>query len=485
MLKWVFSIFLLGYSTLAIAQFRGNNLLEYQFGKLPTDTVSSFSTVYDRLVMDYTLKKFKFGATLETFYSPFDGRSYIRPNQVRLQYRSKGFEVKLGNFYETIGRGSLLRSFEIPGAILEDITFRSRHYFNRDVAGALVKYRHKKFSGKLLYGSPLNNIFPTNQPVDVRRSDRIGAVYLDYQVGKQTIGAGTMNLTNELEDNWYVLLTGQGKIIPQIDYYTEFSRNVNEDAFFDFDDDASFSFYANMNVNIGNFGLTAEYKNYKNFVLGSGINEPPAAVKQHTYRTLNRSTHVLQPLNESGYQLEMYYYLPSGSVLTLNHTRASNDFGMTFTFMEYFGEYDFFVGKHNFKIFADFAQDPFKLESDRISTGAYLDWKLGKKTSLDTEYEYQTFEREGVSITNQLLQLTFNYTSRFSLGFIGEYSTDNFIVEDDFKLWMGATSKIKINNKNTLYLFGGNRRGGPACNSGVCYEVLDFEGVEVRLTSRF
>jgi hypothetical protein len=34
-------------------------------------------------------------------------------------------------------------------------------------------------------------------------------------------------------------------------------------------------------------------------------------------------------------------------------------------------------------------------------------------------------------------------------------------------------------------MFTGRRRGGPACNAGVCYEVLDFYGVEFRFTTRF
>ena len=39
---------------------------------------------------------------------------------------------------------------------------------------------------------------------------------------------------------------------------------------------------------------------------------------------------------------------------------------------------------------------------------------------------------------------------------------------------------VKPNRKNTIQLFAGKRRGGPACTSGICYEVLDFKGAEIK-----
>jgi hypothetical protein len=34
-------------------------------------------------------------------------------------------------------------------------------------------------------------------------------------------------------------------------------------------------------------------------------------------------------------------------------------------------------------------------------------------------------------------------------------------------------------------MFAGKRRGGTACTSGTCYYVPDFEGLELRVLSRF
>ncbi len=161
--KFIFVLcLLLIISATTKAQVNGTNIMEYQFGELPTDT-SAISTVYDRSIVNYAHNSFKGSVTLEQFHTPFETRNYLKVNQYSLQYSSTSLEVKIGNFYETIGRGLLLRSYETPGAILEDLSYRSRHYFHRDILGISTKLRLKNFTTKLLYGRPLNYVFPPTQ----------------------------------------------------------------------------------------------------------------------------------------------------------------------------------------------------------------------------------------------------------------------------------------------------------------------------------
>lgn len=232
--------------------------------------------------------------------------------------------------------------------------------------------------------------------------------------------------------------------------------------------------------------MSAEYKNYKNFLIGSGINEPPALVKEHSYKVLNRSTHVLQPTNETGYQLELFYTFPNLSSLTFNNTRAINHFGRKFVFRELFLEYDFSVSdKHDIKIFTDYAEDPFKLEEQRVSAGVSTDSKVFENSYLKADYEFQTFKRLGESYQNHVFVVGYGYKSKIICNLVTEYSNDSFIVSGSSKIWAGANIKYQVNKGNSLQIFAGERRGGPACNAGVCYEVLDFKGIEMRLTSRF
>ena len=51
--------------------------------------------------------------------------------------------------------------------------------------------------------------------------------------------------------------------------------------------------------------------------------------------------------------------------------------------------------------------------------------------------------------------------------------------------FVAGVLNAQISGHHDLTLFAGERRGGRACTAGTCYEVLPFEGVELRLTSRF
>jgi hypothetical protein len=467
------------------SQISGTNLIETQVGNLPGDS-SAIATIYDRAVVNYNYKGFKAGVSLEQFYTKFNKRNFIKPTQYSVQYSSDAFEVKIGNFYETIGRGILLRSYEMPGVILEDLSYRSRYYFLRDIFGLSTKFRHKNFSVKLLYGKPLNNIFPPVLADSIRRPDVVKAIYSDYTFKKQTFGASVLQLRNKNGSIDYGMVTASGILFPFMSYYTELAKNVSEFKIKDFTKQSSYAFYASINLTFNKLGLSAEYKNYNNFIIGAGINEPPALVKEFSYIVLNRSTHVLQPINETGYQIEVYYTFSNLATLTFNNSLAINDLWKKFVYQEYFVEYAFSLNnKHDIKLFADYAEDPFKLVSKQISAGAYFEWKVQKSSTIETDYEFQIFTRSGAKIQNHVLSLGYANKSNFIFSLRGELSTDPFLSGNKIKVWPGTNIKYQINNKNNVQLFAGRRRGGPACNAGVCYEVLDFYGVELRLTSRF
>lgn len=479
-----FLLLLVGANT-ASAQFSGNNLAEFQYGQLPNDSASQ-ATLYDRFVANYSLKNMKLSATIEQFHTPLEGSSYINLSQFTVQYKLKNLELKAGNFYETIGRGTLLRSFEIPGAILEDLSYRSRHYFNRDILGATANFSYKNFSTKLIYGKPLNYVFPPTQGFNNRRSDNIAAIYGEYNIKQQTIGLAAMRHWNAGAEKNFVMATASGNISSDFSYYSELAKNISDYKLTDFSDQASYAFYSGLNFSKNSFGLSLEYKSYKNFLIGSGINEPPALVKEHSYKLLNRSTHVLQPLNESGYQLELFYTFDNLSTLTANHTLAINDFARKFVFQEYFLEYSFSAFDNaDLKLFVDYAQDPFKLEENRLTTGINSDHTVFKHSSLKFNYEFQTFKRLGENFQNHAFGLGYAFNSKLIVGLVAELSDDSFIVSEGTKFWLGGNIKYQVSKKHNLQMFVGERRGGPACNAGVCYEVLDFKGVEMRLTSRF
>lgn len=459
-------------------------MAEVQFGKLPDESANPFASFYDRGTINYRWKSFKASATIENYSSPYDDRNYIDLSQATLSYKTKHWDAKLGNFYETLGRGMLLRSFEIPGAILEDIGFRSRNYFHRDFLGASVKYKADQWNVQLMHADVLNNVLPPTFDREIRRSQSISALAAEYKVYKQhKLALNYMLLSGEGSELQHLYsLAATGPIGPLFNYYVEYADNQS--------DLNNYALYAGINGTLGAINFNLEYKLYDNFIIGNGYNEPPALIKQHTYRVLNRSTHVTNPLNEEGYQLELYMDVNENSSINFNHAIAINQFsGVTFTFQEYFIEWSSRLKEGvDYKVFADYSVDPFKSQQNRISAGTYWDIKIGEDMRILPEIEFQQFNRGSQKVYNHSYALGWQADEKLFFSLLLESTNDPFLISDATntqRFYLGSNVRIKPNYKNTFQLFVGERRGGPLCSAGVCYEILDFKGLELRWTTRW
>ncbi len=465
------------------AQFSGTALTEYQYGKLPKEKDDRFNSVYSKLNLNYGLNNFKFGAGVQIYQSPYNDRNYVQLAQFKGSYQAKSLKVNLGNYSEVLGRGILLRNYEIPGAVIEDLSFRSKQYFYTDMLGASANYTTGNFSTKVLWGYALDNLLPPTQDFDSRRKDEVFGLEFGYTVKNQKVEFSGLRINNNLEDSYYGMGSISGLLVPQLTYYFGYADYLGGNGKTK-DEQEAHALYGNLTWSQNNIGISIEYKSYDNFLIGSGINEPPALIKEHSYKLLNRSTHVLQPLNESGIQFEGFYQPGLFSLITLNYTYARNDFAKEFNYNEWFLEFSGLLFKvSDLKLFADYAQDPFKGEEDRVTLGIYLDAPTSEKWGFITEIEGQKFDRYGENVNNYLLGLTIRNKSKLYVGLNAEWSNDSFITDKD-KWWIGGNMRYKASSKHTFQLFGGERRGGPACSAGVCYEVLDFRGIEVRWTAR-
>ncbi|WP_075590409.1 DUF6029 family protein [Labilibacter marinus] len=482
-IRLVLAFTIVMFSSMVNAQFSGTALTEYQYGKLPNEKADEFNSIYSRVNLNYTLNEFKFGAGMQLYQSPYGDRNYIDLAQARASYQTKRISVQLGNYSEILGKGILLRNYEIPGAVIEDLSFRSKQYFYTDMLGGAFNYKMDKWSAKVLWGYALNNLQPPTEEWEQRRPDEVLGAEFTYNIGKQKVELSGLSLSNQVEESYYAMGGLTGNILPDLSYYVGYADYLGGTGKSVEEQDA-FAIYGNIGWSLNNFGLSLEYKKYQNFLIGNGINEPPALVREHSYKLLNRSTHVLQPVNESGIQLEAFYQPGLFSLITFNYTYARNDFAKIFDYNEWFLEYSGVVFQEgDIKLFADYALDPFKDEDNRVTAGFYLDNPVSDTWGLIIEGEAQGFERPDAYVNNYLLGLTVRNKSKLYFGLNTEWSNDRYISETD-KIWIGGNARYKLNSKNTFQLFAGERRGGPACSAGVCYEVLDFKGVELRWTAR-
>ena len=467
------------------AQFSASNLAEFQRGNLPGSEPADLLTFYDQLDLHYRYNAFRFSGRLEQFHAANENPyEYIRLSQLSVSYRKKGLDIKLGNFYETLGRGLLLRGYEIKNSVFEDRIYRSRQGFYKDILGVSATYRSKRWQVKTLWGSTLNNQLPVPHPD--RRLDVVAGSEITYRF--KNISLGGIYLNHQLNEvtSHFASIHFEGNLGQTLSYYGELARNISANTKLQsFPDNDRYGMYFNLSYSYQNFGASFELKNYHHFTIGSGIADAPTLVKEQSYRLLNRSTHVAEFLDERGYQFEAFYQTANQTFFTFNHALALNHFGNSnFRFYEFFLEGYLPKDHWQLKTFVDFSTDEFAYEKKRIATGAYYTYTFPNGWSTSIETEIQSIMRTPDRFTNAYLGMIVSKSTKFSAGLVYELSTDPFLLENGkaLKSFPGLTASYRINPKNNLQLFAGSRRGGPACTSGICYEVLDFKGIELRYT---
>lgn len=479
------------------AQLKGNNMYEFQLGNVPNDKPADLTTHYNMLNLLYTYKNISGSVRYEQFLHPDQNKEYYQISQYSLTYREKGLSIKIGNFYETLGNGILLRSYEIPSSIFEDQAYRVRQGFYRDLKGFNASYVHRLFNIKLVRGRSLFNLIPPGFDDELRRPDLTEAIEMETNFFSRKVGFILLRNTNDGSSTSYASLFSSGTIIGNISYSVEMAKRINEEDTPWFSESSGYGFYSSLNYSVGNLGISLEYKDYQNIFIGAGISDPPTLVREQNYKVLNRSTHVPELSEESGYQAEVFYSFPKGDFLTLNHSRSINELGKKYIFQEYFVEYQKALSNGNaLKFFIDYSSEPLRLEFDRYSGGFSYEPIFSNNSGGLFQIEYQHFKREdflNASIDNAVAIIGWHNSKQLNISLTYELSTDpiqtdlssTFEIERGKRHWIGINSSFRLNDSNKLYLFAGQRRGGPACTSGICYEILDFEGVEIRLTSKF
>jgi hypothetical protein len=480
----------------ARAQLSAANIAEFQAGNLPYTAPADLATLYDQLNLSYQFRVLRAAARFEFFQRSGTDSDYSEITQRALRFGKDRLSFTAGNFYEIFGRGLLLRTYEIPGTILEDLGLRTRYGFYRDVDGFLLKYQTPLIEVKALRGRPLFNMLPPTFSYSDRHPNLLQGMETNIRF-LQGWSAGGSYLRNSRDDqvSRYSTVFVSGNVSSAIQFYSEFAQQLGGGyELFDFSDRSAHAFYAGANYASGPFGLSLEGKDYNDFTLF--FNDPPPLVREHSYIVLNRSTHILQPRNETGWQAEAFLRAGPGHTLTANATRAENNFGSKTVFQEYFAEFEYLLDDQmSIKAFADRSEDPFNLEENRNAAGLYVqkEWQNNWGTILDVDS--QEFERSlspVQQVRNCYAAFTLARAPKFSAAVIWENTTDPLLTDDPrtetvetgARHWLAGTFSYQ-SRRQLVSMFYGKRRGGPACTSGICYEVLDFEGFEMRVTSNF
>ena len=494
------------------AQLSVGTLLETQRGNLPNQSPDDLLTLYSNVYADYRYGIATVGIRYQNFQTDVADATYSQLNQRYIELKKGAFRIRGGNFYTTLGRGLVLRGFELPNIIFEQRQFRKRYSYYRDIDGVLAEARWNRLEITLFSGQPLNNAVPPDfDGLDARFGDMQGGQVIARPLPWWQVGTGYLHtrfsdmdrdyttvFTRLSADKW---LRRQFSFRSSLNLYAEHAR-LNPSSANDYLQNkrtVPHASYYSVNLGVKRMGLSAEFKDYQHFE--NYINLPPILFMEHSYYLLNRKSHELLSESEKGYQLEWTWRASSTLFILANTSKAVNRLGLQeFEFIDRMLE----VTVHwndaiTSKTFYNWSREDILGEDDRKTAGLNMDWNFSGPWALSLDQEYQRIHNRYYNDTLNPIQniytaITLSNAPGFSLSLMMDRTTNpadvddpatRYIIENNAKNWFSISGAYQVTMNNEISLFYGKRRGGLACTSGTCYEVLPFEGLEIRWIGRF
>jgi uncharacterized protein DUF6029 len=507
----------------ARAQFTFSNLLEPRVGKDPDDPRPNVPdnrlTLYEQFNLDYFHDALQLGLRYETFLpSEERGLEYRELSRRYAAWSSRWLDARVGNYEALFGRGVVLRAFELPGVVREELWRQFGD--SRDLDGARVRLHHGGAELLVLGGKPRRADAPPDAARlglvtgalgtgEVAPGIRPGGEYVRIDTQSEDLFANP-GTTSEVSggfvqvglDPWLARL-GVQKL--SLDSYVELARATGMPpspvGSPKVEPGRGEALYLMQNVALGDLlpglraGASWEYKDYQNFDLPTAINEPPTLVREHAYALLNRNTHVLEPMQEEGYQFEPRLDYRGWTDLTLNWSRAENR--DSHRFEERYAELGAHVRGATASLFADDAQDGAAGLFDRETVGVHALLPVHGPHSLEIEYEQMTAVRASSlgdqDFKDNYVALTYAWADVVSVAAVRQTTDDPVDAGPPDpvtgsiprRVFPSLSARVRIGDHHELVGFWGRRRGGIACTAGTCYLLPAFDGLSFRLTSRF
>ena len=475
---------------------------------------------YTDVALEYREGFLTSGVRLDAFGSPRLDTALPGMPQEHFFRLSQGFVegdwdwggLRVGDFYETFGKGLLLRGFELPGFIYEDVGARNQRRVFQDFFGQRLRLHRGPVEIILLNGKPNDPLeLPDGQSVN-RTFGRVtggqasvflpgglnaGGAFLQHRESFPVAGSEEMRT----EKNEYVMqflawsadqfLSKIGAGAFTLDLYAEYAHQLKSGGYFDLDADAPRAFYGSASFSVGTFGGSFEYKRYNQFEFA--FNEPAAAIRENSEYLLDRTAHTLEAESERGYQLELYYAPFSAGRFTLNLTRAKNEFAFVdpIIFTQRFFSFEYTGDPMSVTAYVDRSAKPQFGILKGWTLGSLVSRQLQSGPTVAADVGWQRLNREFFGkIHNQYVSFKLQNWKSFNAAFSIERTEDPDLNLDfnvtEFSTYLPSfTLGWQATHHADFQLFVGKRRGGTFCDHGFCIEVLDFEGVELRVETRW
>lgn len=466
------------------------------------------------------------------------GRNFKGIRKRYVEYTgSDMISVRGGNFYEVIGRGMSLNTFE-----------QRPLAYDTDIDGARIIFKHTfgekkpvKIKAEVLGGDIEFVDYPNTDRVETYKirdaNFEISPVKFltlggNYIHAKGTIPSGNVATDIKADIPEAYLNFNYGGLQVFSSYarkHTITEPNTRYPVSLSANGDA---FYSSASYSTAGWGITLEYKNYRFDVTNPSnqsnerptkmlpFQNPPTVVKEHTSTLISRNPHVVDFNDEVGAQLEINYVPNDDLTLLFNASLASRHY--KYEYNNITGEYTRIDRSDDFIPAFDNEYNPFwevYLESEYyMSKKTYAKLAISRQslvtftypraferiftTTVPAEFKY-TFEKD---LTAKLIveQQWVNNTIRIGeKEFMNQFVSLSFIKSPDLTLtvnaeftndeeeptgkksWFQGEVSYNINSANVVTASYGSERGGLRCTSGICRYVNPFNGFRLTVQSRF
>jgi len=521
-----------------------NNLLRYGNGKETSSGLSYNKEYFEDLTdVKISTKDLSAGFRFEMNKPSELGRDFKGISKRYVEFTNHdNFDIRAGSFWEIIGRGLTLNSFEQRQLAFDTgldgirIIFKSALNKNKS-----IRFKSEIIGGYLEYSDYLKperiekyDLKDANLELTFFSLLDFGFNYV-YAKGKIPSGIYETDINAHLPEIYFSFNTSKFQLFSSYAHKrTEISANDLFPVSFTSMGDG---LYSSVNYSIKNIGISLEYKNYR-FDLTTPDNQsterptkalpfqnPPAAVKQQTTVLTSRVPHPTDFNDEVGFQLDVFYMPGEDLSISLNGSIASRhysfydaDTSSIVRFSTNKRNLNFLPSlKNDFSPYSEISIESEYYYSDKLSgkLGFYyqhsityndffkdspdkkhyitmpiearynLNNKISLKLHVESQWAYNSLrEAKYQNFSNYFTSFFITRSPDLAFSISGEYTTDKLELSGK-NAWLEAEASWNINSSNIITIAFGSERGGLRCTSGICRYINPFNGFRLTIQNIF
>ncbi len=474
--------------------------------------------------LQLTWKNFIVGSRYEYEHPAEFGISHNKLRKYYLEYRKGPWRVRTGTFSSLFSRGLVLNSYEekpighdseISGI---NIKYESEESLINLIAGS-YNYERIPYSRDVIKYAPRGGLLQRK----ISENIHLGGSFVWANIS-QDVGYNRESFDTYLAEIWCDLQIRSLQLYGNIASKSQSGKNL-------FFKDKN-SVYIGVNYSNETSGLAMEYKSYR-FGLVSpekrefelrhnrflSFQNPPIALKEHSWIFLSRSLHIVDFNDEVGLQLDFYHSLASQTILNLNGGIASRHYNyLKTTSGEFIRRDDHFSWipslDNSFSPFWNiYAEVEHYLMNGSSITGGIsyvfetiyndffpeiseqrrmfvlplrINYLISSVYTLLLSSEYQRFSESihpGKYFNNQILSLGFSKAPNWSFGINTEFLSKGADISGKTS-WVSGSIQYRFRSRQIFEITYGNERGGLICTNGLCRFVPAFKGWRFNITTQ-